>query len=167
MKRKFQKKELALLGIYLIIGITTIFVVSYSPLIGTRLMFFSTLTIIIFSLYIARKIYCDIHFKSYVLKIIFSVWLMVFFVLSSLISFNSNKIFNNLYVEIQEKSKISKHVNLDEKLDYSKNNYPKFNRRVLFENGTEYIDKNPSENSAEEKNLIIFFKLKSLSISKD
>lgn len=167
MKSKFQKKELALLVIYLILGITTIFVVSYSPLIGTRLMFFSTLTIIIFSLYVARKIYRDIHFKSFVLKIIFSVWLMIFFVLSIIISFNSNKIFNNLCIEIQEKSKISKHVNLDEKLDYLKDNYPKFNRRVLFENGTEYIDENPSENSAEEKNLIIFFKLKSLSISKD
>lgn len=162
-KKKIQKQELFLMVSYLAMGILALFIISYSPLTGLRLMFFSTLTMIIFALFIIHKISVDFQFKPVLLKITSFAWLTAFFIFSVAVCFKSNEIFNNLCNEINEKSRVSKEVVLDEKLDYSKNNFPGFNRRILFDNGTEYIDRNSDENLSEEKNLIEFFKLKTLS----
>ncbi|KQS95234.1 DUF6056 family protein [Chryseobacterium sp. Leaf394] len=161
--KKINRKEVTLLGCYLLMGILAVCIISYSPLTGTRLMFFSTLTVFIFSLFVARKIYIPFQYKTEIFKIISSLWLVVFFVFSTVICQKSDLIFKHLCAEIQEKKKISKDVILDERLDYSKDNYPGFSRRILFEYGTEYIDRNPDENLSEEKNLIKFFKLKTIS----
>ncbi|CAD7804072.1 hypothetical protein CHRY9390_01171 [Chryseobacterium aquaeductus] len=163
-KRKLlNRREFCLLLSCLFLAILAILIISYSPLTGTRLMFFSTMLIIIVIAFIANRFVKVFEFNSSLIKGIAAVWLVVFFMVSSLICFQSDKIYKSLSHEILEKKKISDEVVINEQLNYFKDNYSKFNRRVLFENGIEYIDKNPHKNTAEEKNIIKYFDLKSLS----
>lgn len=163
-KRKLlNRRESYLLLSCLSMAILAILIISYSPLTGTRLMFFSTMLIIIVIAFIANRVVKVFKFNSSFIKGIAAVWLVVFFMVSSLICFGANRIYTSLSHEILEKRRISDEVVINEQLNYFNDNYSKFNRRVLFENGIEYIDKNPHKNTAEEKNIIKYFDLKSLS----
>lgn len=160
-KQIFDKHQKSLIGIYAALGITAIFVISYSPLIGTRLMFFSTLMIIIVIFMILKKIVTRVNQK--IIMSVSALWLCVFFVFSININFKANEIFVDFWKEISEKSEHSQNVILRKKLNYFEENSPLFNRKILFENGTEYIDKDTKKCTPEEKNLILYFNLKTLS----
>lgn len=163
IRKVLDRKNKFLIVSYISLAGLAILIISYSPLTGTRLMFFSTMLIIIVIAFIANRVVKVFKFNSSFIKGIAAVWLVVFFMVSSLICFGANKIYTSLSHEILEKRKISDEVVINEQLNYFNDNYSKFNRRVLFENGIEYIDKNPHKNTAEEKNIIKYFDLKSLS----
>ncbi|WP_143885550.1 DUF6056 family protein [Chryseobacterium binzhouense] len=162
-KRKFSRKEFLLVISHLIMGFLTILIISYSPLTGTRLMFFTTISFIIVICFIGVRLAEEYHFHLKLLKGITTIWLLIFFTLGCIICCHANLIFERLCNEISEKRRTSKDIILDKKLDYFVNDFSTFNRRILFENGNEYIDNNPDQNTAEEKNLILYFNLKTLS----
>lgn len=163
-KRKLlNRRESYLLLSCLSMAILAILIISYSPLTGTRLMFFSTMLIIIVTAFIANRFVKVFKFNKSFIKGVAAVWLVTFFMVSGLICFGADKIYTNLSNEISEKRRASNEVVINEQLNYFNDNYSKFNRKVLFENGKEYIDKNPYKNTAEEKNIIKYFDLKSLS----
>ena len=163
-KRKLlNRRESYLLLSCLSMAILAILIISYSPLTGTRLMFFSTILVIIVIAFIANRLVKVFKFNSSFIKGIAAIWLVVFFMVSSLICFGADKIYTNLSNEILEKRRVNDEVVINEQLNYFNDNYSKFNRRVLFENGIEYIDKKPNKNTAEETNIIKYFDLKSLS----
>lgn len=163
-KRKLlNRRESYLLLSCLSMAILAILIISYSPLTGTRLMFFSTMLIMIVTAFIANRFVKVFKFNSSFIKGVAAVWLVIFFMVSGLICFGADKTYTNLSNEISEKRRVSSEVVINEQLNYFNDNYSKFNRKVLFENGKEYIDKNPYKNTAEEKNIIKYFDLKSLS----
>ncbi|MEG0760425.1 MAG: DUF6056 family protein [Chryseobacterium sp.] len=162
-RRVLDRENKILIASYISLAGLAILVISYSPLIGTRLMFFSTTMLIILVCFLFKNLIKCFDFNKNVLKISSSVWLLVYFVLSTIVCYNANEIYNNFYNEISQKAKISKDVILDEELNYFDQNFPTFNRKVLLESGNEYVDKEVKNKTAEEKNIILHFNLKTLS----
>ncbi|SIS59687.1 hypothetical protein SAMN05421796_101478 [Chryseobacterium piscicola] len=162
-RRVLDRENKILIASYISLAGLAILVISYSPLIGTRLMFFSTTMLIILVCFLFKNLIKCIDFNKNVLKISSSVWLLVYFVFSTIVCYNANEIYNNFYNEISQKAKISKDVILDEELNYFDQNFPTFNRKVLLESGNEYVDKEVKNKTAEEKNIILHFNLKTLS----
>lgn len=160
---KVAKTQAMIFVTYLGMAIFALAIVGISPLVGVRLMFFSTiLIIVIIYQFLDMLLSFSVKFKQIVNPLAFG-WVLLFFLCSIVITYHGNKNFTLVMKEIAEKEKISKDVILINHFDYSVPELGYFNRKILIENGSSYIDNQPLDNTSQEKNLIKLFNLKSLS----
>lgn len=159
---KFVQKEIRnTVFLLLFIAIIVLPIVAYSPLQGTRLLFFSNSLIIIICGIITKELLLkNLIFKKSLISII-GVFICLFFTFSVVVTYNANKNYSKTMFDISEKSKKNKNVILDNSFDYA-SKIP-FNRKILLDSGQDYIDNNPKENTSVEQILLIFFELKSIS----
>ncbi|MBS1573098.1 MAG: hypothetical protein JST62_11935 [Bacteroidetes bacterium] len=159
---KFVQKEIRnTVFLLILISIMVLLVVAYSPLQGTRLLFFSNSLIIIICGIITKELLLkNLIFKKNLISII-SIFICLFFAFSIAITYVANRNYNKTMLEITNKSKKNKNVILDNSFEYA-SKIP-FNRRILLDSGRDYIDNNPKENTSVEQILLNFFGLKSIS----
>jgi len=159
LKIKFiSKKEMA---VYVVMIVLPLLIVALSPMIGTRLLFFSTVLLIILLYKICIAL--NSHFKFQFLTILSYVFLMVFFLFSMMITHHANQNFVQITNEIEKEKLKSDDVQLKNHFNYYDDRFgTTFNRKILLDSGIDYIDEVPSKNTSIEQNLIIFYKLNSL-----
>lgn len=162
-KVKITKTQAVILASYVGMALFALAIVGISPLIGVRLMFFSTILIIILIYQFLDIMLTKTNNLKKVLNPLAFGWLLAFFIFSVVITYKGNENFLSVMTEISDKEKISKDVVLINHFDYSVPELSYFNRKILIEDGTSYIDKQPLKNTSQEKNLIKLFNLKSLS----
>lgn len=154
----------------LLVGFSTLFIVAYAPLSGTRLTFFSNTLFILFL--------CNFIFKekSGVAKLmrsylsVIAPWFPLgYFVVGSYICFRASENSKSVLLEIEQKSRHSKKVILDRGFDYYSKDLPwvTLNRSLFLDRGVGYIDDNENEDSSQEKILKQYFRLEKLSIKKN
>lgn len=147
--------------LYISFAILPLFVVGFSPLIGTRLLFFSTTLLIIILLKLLQKFDLMRNTKKY--SIHFSLmFLAVFITFNLLIIEHANENFERVMSELSEKKKMSDHVVMENSFDYFHPNFGFLNRKILLENGSEYLDNNSSEDTTVERLLKNYYKLESI-----
>lgn len=162
-KNQITKIQTAIFIFYVGMAISAIAIVGISPLVGVRLLFFSTILIILV-MYKFLDLFLTEHFKfKNILNPLAFCWLLLFFVCSVVITYNGNKNFDMVMNEISMQKRISKDVMLIHHFDYSVPELGCFNRKILIEDGSSYIDNQPIKNTSQEKNLIELFNLKSIS----
>ena len=141
--------------------ILPLMIVAVSPLIGTRLLFFST-SIFLIALY--KVILNLFNFKeSKLTDGILYGFLLVFFGMSMIMTFKANQEYTMLTSEIMQKKNGTNDIELNHHLNYFTLDVGSYlNRKIFLESGEEYIDQNPSEDTPVEKNLKEYFQLKSI-----
>lgn len=163
-RKKMQRPELLEIGSYLFLAIIGILITAYSPIVGTRLLFFSNVLLIIIGLIILFR---NNDFFQNKKRLNFSViislfFLVIYFSSAFLVTFNANSNYNTVIREIKEQSKISKDVIIKNKFHYQNDFLGIFNRKILLDNGNSYIDDNEKDNNSIERNLMIFYNIKTL-----
>ncbi|MCU7614264.1 DUF6056 family protein [Chryseobacterium sp. GMJ5] len=161
-KIKTHQKIIGRILIYLALIVFSLAIVGLSPLIGTRLLFFSTILIIIVMYELIRRIINNLYVKKILSGMAF-VWLLIFFSVSIFATFTANKNSERVLQEITKKSNSTKDVVLKQGFQYFIPELGKFNRKILLENGDVYIDKNPAHNTSQEQNIIYYYRIKSIS----
>lgn len=136
-------------------------IVAISPLIGTRLLFFSNSVLMILlyqkilSLKKMRNIKMDIGFLY--------TFLLVFFGMSAIMTFRANQNYEQLISEIEHKKMQTKDIELDHQLNYFTLDIGSYlNRKIFLESGEDYIDKNPETDTSKETNLKNKYNLQSI-----
>lgn len=162
-KIKISKMEIKSIVTYLFLSFFTLVIVGISPIIGNRLLFFSTILIIVILYQIIDYFIVSKPVITYIINAAAYLWIILFFTLSVLVTYNGNKNYEKVVKNIQSKSKVTKDVILDEGFNYSTENLGRFNRKILLENGSSYINQDSHKNNSQEMLLINYFKLKTLS----
>jgi len=136
-------------------------IVAVSPLIGTRLLFFSNSILIIV---LFRIILALVELKKFKMSnVLVYGFLLLFFGMSVIMTFRANQNYKMLTSEIEQKKKETKDIELDHQLNYFTldiGNY--LNRKIFLESGEDYIDKDASQDNSMEFNLKKYFQLQSL-----
>lgn len=140
--------------------ILPLIIVAVSPLIGPRLLFFSTSILVI----ILYKIILIFKFKE--TKIsggLLYIFLFIFFGMSVLMTYRADQNLEKVVVEIKEKRKESKDIELDHHLNYFTLDIGiSLNRKIFLESGEDYIDDDASHDSSMENNFKEYFQLQSI-----
>lgn len=157
------KNQLQTFFIYLFLSLSAIAIVGISPLIGMRLLFFSTILIIIILYQIIDYLVINNPTINKAIIAVSYLWIILFFTMSVFITINANKNHEKVMSEIETRSNKTKDVVLAEGFNYTTDKIGRFNRKILLEDGTSYIDHEPLKNTSQEKLIINFFKLKTLS----
>ena len=147
--------------IYVPFLLLPLFIVAVSPLMGPRLLFFSTVItiIILYKLGIVLQEYFKFKFCDFVSY----AFLMVFFIFSLMITFHANQNYKFIINEIKKEKLKSDDVILSEEFNYFDDRFgTRLNRKILLESGKDYIDENANDNKSMELNLMNYYHLKSL-----
>ena len=147
--------------VYLLFAILPLFIVAVSPLVGTRLLFFSSSLIILVLIIVLKQLNKWMNFRKFAVVTSYS-FLLLFFVASVFITFNADKNYESLISEIKNQKKNSDEIVLPKSFDYFTPNFQGINRRVLMEDGKLYIDKDATKDNSTERNLKIFYRLRSI-----
>jgi len=166
-KLKITVHEKIRLVLLFTMGLITLPIVAYSPMIGLRLIFFTnTLWIlcICFLLFSLLERFKNKKTEG-LLSSFSSLYLVIFFTSGCFICYNAYKNSKSVFQEITLKSKKSDKVVLEKGFDYSSDtfNYFNMNRRFLLENGSDYIDNDPLKDTRQEMIIKMKFHLKELS----
>lgn len=160
---KKMSKELSYsITTYIFIAILIIFILGVSPIIGTRLLFFSSILMIIILYHVFNSIITDFKVRKLLVNLSF-LWLAAFFIISVMVTFNGNKNYKQVMAEIAQESRVTKNVVIKEGFSYSIPKLGRLNRKVLIDNGCDYIDNDSLKNTEAERNLIRYFNLKNIS----
>lgn len=152
------KKEIV---IYLIFSILPLFIVAVSPLLGTRLLFFSIAIFIIFLFKLCIQIQEYFRFKYF--NLLSYTFLILFFSFSFMITFQANENYNFIINEIKNEKLKSDDVILSHEFNYFDDRFGnRLNRKILLESGEDYIDDDATDNKSMELNLINHYHLNSL-----
>jgi len=166
-KLKITIHEKIRLIVLLTMGLVTLPIVAYSPMIGLRLIFFTnTLWILcICSLLFSLLERFKNKKTENLLSSFSSLYLVIFFAVGCFICYNGYKNSETVFQEITLKSKKSDKVVLEQGFDYFSDtfNYFNMNRRFLLENGSDYIDNDPLKDTRQEMIIKMKFHLKELS----
>lgn len=140
--------------------ILPLMIVAVSPLIGPRLLFFSTSVLIV----ILYKLILMFKFKKYnISQVLLHTFLIIFFGMSVLMTSQANQNYEKVISEIVQKRKKTRNIELDNHLNYFTLNIGiSLNRKIFLESGEEYIDTDTSEDTPIEKNLKEYFELQSI-----
>lgn len=159
LKMNFSfKKEIT---IYLAFAILPLFIVAISPLLGTRLLFFSIAIFVIFLFKLCIKL--QDHFRFKFLNKISSAFLIVFFTFSLMITYHANENYNFIINEIKTEKLKSDDVIIHHEFNYFDDRFgDRFNRKILLESGEDYIDGDTAIDKSMELNLIKYYHLNSL-----
>lgn len=152
------KKELLF---YIPLSIFPLFIVAVSPLLGTRLLFFSTVIFIIILYKFALSL--QEYFKLKFFAFLFYAFLIAFFIFSVWITFHANENYNFIVSEIKNEKLKSDDVILKHEFNYFDDRFGNsLNRKILLESGEDYINEDSSDNKSMELNLINYYHLNSL-----
>ena len=152
------KKELLF---YIPLSIFPLFIVAVSPLLGTRLLFFSTVIFIIILYKFALSL--QEYFKLKFFAFLFYAFLIIFFIFSLMITYGANQNYIFILSEIKKEKEKSDDVILKHSFNYFNDDFgTTFNRKILLESGKDYIDENANDNKSMELNLMNYYHLKSL-----
>lgn len=138
-------------------------IVGISPLIGTRLLFFSTCILIII-LYKIILVLIELKHIRINIGIVYA-FLFLFFGMSVIMTFRANQNYEMLISEIEQKSKQTKNIELDHHLNYFTldiHSYFNLNRKIFLESGRDYIDTDASHDTSMEKNLKNYYQLNTI-----
>lgn len=163
IKKKINAKVFLLVMSYSVAGILTIAIVSYAPLSGTRLVFFTNtmfLIVIFFTLYQVNK--QRIIFQ--ITNVVGGLALFVLLGCGIVIYKNANENFKMVTKTIEEEGKKNKDVVLKTNFDYYHPSFGLYNRRFLLDRGNEYINNDPRTDTSAELILKNYYHLKSLSV---
>lgn len=162
-KKKFYTTKVFISKVVLLVGLITLPIVAYSPLIGTRLLFFCNALLIIFSF----SVFLDFfkNYKSLKSTVVYIVYffLILFFMSSDIITFNANENYKKIEKEISNKALQNKDVFLEKSFNYETSFLGRINRMILLETGKDYIDNRPDKDNATEKLLKSHFKINKIS----
>ncbi len=157
-KANFSLEKILFWGLLFVMPLL---IVAVSPLIGTRLLFFSTsiLLIILYKLILFLFELKESKFSN----ILLHVFLIVFFGMSMIMTFRANQNYEMLISEIEHKKINTKDIELDHQLNYFTLDIGSYlNRKIFLESGESYIDENPLQDTSMERNLKSKFDLRSL-----
>lgn len=160
-KMHLDKRFFLSIAIYFSFASITLFIVAISPLLGTRLLFFSTSLIILSLLMFFKELQIPVRWQ----KLIFGgsfVFLLVYFCISVFATFNARENYENVTCEILEKKRTGDDVKLKNSFNYFTPFLGNQNRRFFLENGMEYIDRDPSTDTSVELKVKHHYQLKSL-----
>lgn len=136
-------------------------IVAVSPLLGTRLLFFSTCILLIILYQIMIALFEFKKMRSY--REIMYGFLFLFFGMSIIITFKANQNYEMVISEIEKKSTDTKAIELDHHLNYFTIGIGSYlNRKIFLESGEDYIDSDASHDNAVEKNIKDHFQLQSI-----
>ena len=158
IKSIFSTKKIAFWGLLFILPLM---IVAVSPLIGTRLLFFSS-SVLIIVLYKIMIILLDSKKIKIPTVIVYGI-LLIYFGGSVFITFNANQNYEKLISEIEIQRKQTKEIELDHHLNYFNPNFGNYiNRKILLESGENYLDQDASHDTPVERNLKVYFQLQSI-----
>lgn len=158
MKANFSKEKILFWGLLFTMPLM---IVAVSPLIGTRLLFFSTSILVI----ILYKLILNLFElkESKLSNIILYGFFTVFFGMSIIMIFRANQNYEMLVSDIKQKKIQTKDIELDHQLNYFTLDIGSYlNRKIFLESGEDYIDKYPSHDTSMESNLKNKFELRSI-----
>lgn len=152
------KKELLF---YVPLSLLPLFIVAISPLLGTRLLFFSTVIfiIILYKLGFVLQEYLKLNFNYFVGY----AFLLVFFIFSLVITFQANESYKFVISEIKKEKAKSNDVILNQSFNFFNDRIgTTLNRKILLESGKDYIDEDTTKNTSMDLNLINYYQLNSI-----
>lgn len=159
-RKKIEKKELHRIVLFSVAGIFGLFVDAYSPLFGTRVLFFSNICFITSIFIFFSKIL--VFFKTEKLHYVVNIFLLMFFFFAAVVSFHAYRNYEMVTSQIETQRKKSPDVVLESGFNYRFSKY--LDRKVLLETGANYIDRNPAKDTSVERNLKRHYRLKTISI---
>lgn len=157
-----RKKQISF---FLFVAIFTLLIAAYSPIQGTRLLFFSNSLFCIIILIIADELRKSYPIKAVIPKIITSWFLICFFSYSIFMTWRANANYNKVMAEIQQKKEQTPNIVLEESFDYV-HGWP-FARKILLESGQDYIKEIHKKQTSQQQLLIHYFQIKSLTVGKN
>lgn len=165
LKQKSHDQYLSKITAILSLGLLTIPIVAYAPISGTRLLFFSNVMFFLFISFVVLKLNNKV-FNRNIWFALSSVFLLLFFFISCIVSFNGNKNFEKVTGEIKEQKKLKDEVILSRSFDYYTPELGIYNRVFFLDQGLDYIDENADKDTSQEMLLKDYYQLKELSVSK-
>ncbi|MPS64178.1 DUF6056 family protein [Chryseobacterium sp.] len=166
-KLNIVRREKIRLLLFFAMGIITLPIVAYSPMIGLRLIFFTNTLLIICIGYLLFSLLERVKNKKTesILSSFSSICLVLFFSAGCFICYNAHENAETVFNEIDLKSKKTDTVVLEQGFDYFSDTFNHFNmnRRFLLENGSDYIDNDPLKDTRPEIIIKTKFHLKELS----
>ena len=146
---------------YGLLFVFPILIIAVSPLMGTRLVFFSNSILIVVIYQFLVSIFSS-KYSNISLPISY-LFLMVFFLGSFFMIFKANQDYLSLTTEIIQKREVDKNVVLKHELNYYTDELGnKINRKIFVESGKDYLNQDAKIDNSMEKNLIDYYHLKSL-----
>lgn len=163
-KRVLQKTHLKQqIFVNLLFAVLPLFIVAVSPLIGTRLLFFSS-TLVIIVLFVILKEFNSISGFSKIATILSYSFLMLFFTASVIVTYNGKEEYELVIAEIENQKKKNNDVVLRKSFDYFTSGINVIDRKILLENGSSYIDKDSTQDTSQEKLIKNYYNLRSLKV---
>lgn len=163
IKKKVNLKTFLLIMSYSLVGILTIAIVSYAPLSGTRLVFFTNTMFIMVIFFTIFQVNNErIIFK--VINVLGGLVLLVLLGSGIIIYKNALQNFKTVTKIIEEESKKNKNVVLKTNFNYYHPYFGIYNRRFLLDRGNEYINNDPSTDNSAELVLKNYYHLQSISV---
>ncbi|WP_312343537.1 DUF6056 family protein [Chryseobacterium binzhouense] len=168
-KKRIEKKLSYEIFSYWFLAALGVIIAAYSPIIATRLLFFS-LVLVIISLLVIFFRSSNIIFQRSLFFNVFTcmsgVFLLFYFICTLLITRNAYNNYNEVVSQIETISKKSPEVILKKSFDYKTDFFGKMNRKVLLDLGEDYIDQDEKNNTTVEQNIINYYKIKILKVEK-
>lgn len=150
---------------YVPLSILPLFIVAISPLLGTRLLFFSTALFIVILYQLGAVLLKDLKLKFP--DFVGYAFLILFFIFSLMITYQANQSFQSLTSEIEKAKQKSDDIVLTDGFNYFNDHFgTSLNRKILLESGKDYIDTDASTNTSMELNLIQYYQLNSIKTKK-
>jgi hypothetical protein len=161
--KKLSKTFRLMLSFYFLLACMAWVIVAYSPLQGTRLLFFSNSLLIVIILMVGKEIIRIFAYKTKGLKLISIGFLIIFFTFSIFVTHHAHENYQKIMGKIKSESMRNHNVVLYETFDYT-SKLP-FSRKIVLESGEGYIDEKPQDdNTSIEHILKSYFRLKSISV---
>ncbi|WP_304343658.1 DUF6056 family protein [Chryseobacterium koreense] len=159
-RNKIEQKELCRMIWFSVAGIFSVMIAAYSPLFGTRILFFSNICFItsIFIFFSQMLVF----FKTKIFHFVINVFLLMFFFFAAVVSFHAYRNYEMVTSQIEKQRKRSPDVVLESGFNYRFSKY--LDRKVLLETGENYIDRDPTKDTSVERNLKRYYRLKTISI---
>ena len=168
-KKKFPRQLTLELVSYLLMAVVGMMITAYSPIVGTRLLFFSNVLFIFSGLIILlrnRENLFQNEKKLNSLLLLPILFIIFYFTAAFAITLKANSNYFQVMSEIQKHSKTNGDVTIEKTFNYKINFLGNFNRKVLLDTGESYIDSDPKNKTSMERNIINFYKINSLKARK-
>lgn len=161
IKKRITKQNFILILSFVLCGALTIPIVSYAPLSGTRLVFFSNVMFFLVVMFFVFKTEVLVKLKS-VFAILTCTFAVVYFAIGMTLIKEANDNFVKIFTEIASKREFSNQVKVEKSFYYFNDDFGNINRRFFLDKGDQYIDGNPQTDTSQEYILKSYFNLESI-----
>ena len=163
LRKKIAEKEIIRILLLIFTGFATFFILVFSPFVESRLIFFSNCLFILAICIFGKELLKHYSKYSIVIFTLASSYLIVFFSMSVFVCYQANRNYNQIISEIIEKRRSGDNVVLEASFNFETKELGKYNRKIILDKGTDYIDDNFAEDTSPEYNLKKYYHLKSIS----